>query len=72
MIFEYYQDKDNRDARYKELLAQGRNVFRSTAASQKLHPQYVRDFKGPEKNETGFGNTVYKTLFKNLYIVEEV
>ena len=70
-IRERYQSKANRDARYKELKAQGVKAFRSTTGPQQIHPQYVEDFVGPEKNDTGFGNTVYKTYFKNLYVVEE-
>lgn len=26
--------------------------------------------RGPEKNDTGFGNTVYKTYFAVIYVVE--
>jgi len=69
---EAYMNRKNRDARYRELTNQyGKsNVSRSSIRNQLLHPQYVVDFTGPEKNDTGFGNTVYKTYFKALYIVE--
>jgi hypothetical protein len=67
-----FMDKAKRDARYFELKAEGRNLRRSTTGPQQIHPQYVEDFTGCEKDDTGFGNTVYKTYFKNLYLVEEV
>ena len=56
--------------RARELRAQGYNVKRSSLRNQLLHPQYVDDFTGPERADTGFGNTVYKTLFGVLYIIE--
>ena len=69
-IRELYQDKAKRDARAKELKAQGLNVVRSTTGPQQIHPQYVEDYVGAAKLDTGFGNTVYKTGFSNLYKVE--
>ncbi len=71
-IRELYQDKANRDARYKELKAQGIEAKRSTTGPQQIHPQYVDDYEGAAKYDTGFGNTVYKTYFKNLYKVETI
>lgn len=70
-ILEYYISKEKRDARYKELkqLCYS-NIRRGTTGPQYLHPMYVTDFEGPEKHDTGFGNTVYKTYFKNLYKVK--
>jgi hypothetical protein len=70
-IRETYQDKAKRDARWKELKERGVNCFRRTTGPSYVHPMYIRDFSGPEKQDTGFGNTVYKTFFKNLYVVEE-
>ena len=69
---ELYQSKEKRDARYKELLAAGKKVRRRSTGPQQIHPAYVEDFEGPEKADTGFGNVVYKTYFKQLYCVEEV
>jgi hypothetical protein len=69
-IRELYQDKAKRDMAYKELKSQGRMVHRRTTGPQLIHPQYVADFTGPEKYDTGLGNMVYKTYFKNLYVVE--
>ncbi len=71
-IRELYISKDLRDLRNKELKAKGINTFRRSTGPQYIHPQYIKDFVGPEKLDTGFGNTVYKTYFKNLYAVEEV
>jgi hypothetical protein len=69
-IREMYQDKTKRDARAKELKQQGLEVTRRSTGVCLLHPQYVTDFTGPEKHDTGLGNRVYKTYFKNLYVVE--
>lgn len=69
-----FQSKQNRDEKFKAVKAADKhNRFRKySIRSQLLHPQYVEDFTGPEKNETGFGNTVYKTHFGVLYGIEEV
>lgn len=69
---ELFQDKEKRDARYKELRVAGKKVIRSSTGPQQIHPQYVEDYVGAAKYDTGFGNMVYKTFFKNLYVVEEV
>lgn len=71
MLREKYISKKNRDRRFKELKAQGKRVFKSTINNQQLHPQYINDFEGEEKNQTGFGNVVYKTFFPKLYLIEE-
>lgn len=72
MIREKYQSKENRDRRYKELVAlYGRErVKRSSISNQLLHPEYVNDWDGPL--ERGFGNMQYKTHFPKLYMVEVV
>ena len=64
-----FQSKANRDAEYRRLKALGMSVTRYTSRNSLLHPMYVADFKGPEKDDTGFGNTVYKTHFSVLYHV---
>ena len=63
-----FQSKENRDQAWRESGSRGR---RGTARNQQLHPQYVEDFEGPEKHDTGFGNTVYKTYFPVLYTTED-
>ncbi len=69
-IHELYQSKEKRDIRYLELKADGHKVRRGTTGPQQIHPQYVEDYEGAAKTDTGLGNTVYKTLFGQLYIVE--
>lgn len=70
MIREKYQNRANREARYKELVEQyGKDrVSRRTARNQQLHPEYINDWDGPL--ETGFGNKQYRTVFKAIYILE--
>ena len=65
-----YQSKENRDQRFRELRAEGKLPQRSSMRNQLLHPQYVEDFVGPEKQDTGFGNEVYKTYFARLYMLD--
>lgn len=65
MPSELYQKKENRDKRAKEIPGSRRSSIRG----QQLHPMYVKDFEGPEKDQTGLGNTVYKTYFPVLYEV---
>jgi len=66
-----YQSKDLRDTVYNQLVREGKSVRKTSISNQQLHPQYVADFEGAEKFDTGFGNTVYKTFFKKLYSVED-
>ena len=66
-----FQNRANRDQKYQELKAAGRNVYRTVLRNQLLHPQYVEDFEGPAKHDTGFGNQVYKTYFSRLYLINE-
>ncbi len=73
MIREKYISKELRDARYKELKAQGKSVYKSVAKGQCLHPAYVADFADKAiQADNGFGNTHYQTYFSKLYIVEEI
>lgn len=60
MIHELYQNRKKRDERASQLKGQGYTVKRGSIRNQLLHPQYVEDFVGPEKDET---------LFSVLYIV---
>ena len=70
-IRETYQDKANRDKRFRELKAQGLNPRRSSHAGQNLHPMYVQDYgHAISAEDKGFGNTLYQTYFAHLYIVE--
>jgi len=60
-----FMSREKRDAAWKEHGGQ-----RGTVTGQQLHPMYVEDFEGPEKNQTGLGNTVYKTYFAKLYTLD--
>ena len=66
-----YMNLKNRNKKVKELREiYGRDAVKvSTSNDQLIHPQYIDDFEGPEKTDTGIGNTVYKTYFKSLYHV---
>lgn len=73
MIDELYQDKTNRDKRAKELQAQGYKVKRYHTGTQLIHPQYITDYhRKLTSEECGYGNTIYKTYFDNLYGVRIV
>ncbi len=68
-----YMKRENRDAKARELRAEGREVKKSSMRNQNMHPMYVIDY--PDRavaNDTGFGNTVYQTLFGVIYMVAEV
>jgi len=62
----------NRNARAKELRAKGYIVNVFTMSNQQLHPMYIEDWEGEEKNDTGFGNTVYRTSVAKLYCLHAV
>jgi hypothetical protein len=64
---ELYISKAKRDARAKQLKAEGHLVRRGTVRNQQLHPQYIEDFEGAL--ETGFGNTQYQMSWSVLYEV---
>jgi len=69
---ETYMRKENRDARYRELKAQGKKVKKTSIRNQLLHPQYVKDWPNElSAEDKGFGNTIYKTPFSVLYMVSE-
>lgn len=70
MILESYLNLKTRNARAKQLKQEGYKVSVRTSRNQQIHPQYIVDWKGPEKNDTGFGNTVYKTFVSKLYCIE--
>ena len=63
-----YQNKANRDRAFKMVKAAGLNARRSTTRNQQLHPEHIEDYVG--KIETGFGNTMYETVFPVLYVLE--
>jgi hypothetical protein len=66
-----YMNEGKRDEAYRTLVNGGnRYVRRGTVTNQELHPMYVEDFEGPEKEQTGLGNTVYRTFFSELYTLD--
>jgi hypothetical protein len=60
----------SREKRDKAWVESGKKGIRGRDLRQQLHPQYVEDFEGPEKEQTGLGNTVYKTYFAVLYTID--
>lgn len=67
-----YQSRRLRDAHYRELRKQGVSadrLRRYSMRNQCVHPMYIEDY--PKQGlDTGYGNTVYKTLFGSLYCLE--
>ena len=65
---ENYMYQENRNKKVKELRNKGYVVRKTSIRNQLLHPAYVKDYPNQsEKNDNGFGNTLYKTYFKSLY-----
>jgi len=68
MLHPNFMKKENRDQYVRELKVQGRTVRKTSIRNQQLHPQYVADYPVQlNKEDCGFGNTIYKTLFAVLY-----
>lgn len=69
-----YAIKANRDNKYNQLKSAGVAAIRRTASNQSLHPMYVDDANETEHanaaKDTGFGNSVYRTFWPKLYIVD--
>lgn len=73
MIRENFQTQLNRDARYKELKAQGLKLKRTSFGPCELHPMYIKDWQFElTAEDKGFGNGIYKTYFAKIYTVTEV
>lgn len=65
-------NQKTRNAVVKDLKSKGVNVRRTSTGTCLLHPQYVVDYEKERgikltDADKGFGNTIYKTGFKNLY-----
>ena len=67
-----YKHKANRDAKAKELKAEGRLVKKSSSRNQCIHPQYIEDEDPGLRQQTGMGNPAYKTLYPVIYHVEVI
>lgn len=68
-----FMNKANRDAAYKQAGNRGR---RSSISNQLLHPMYVEDYEQETgrkltQADKGFGNTIYKTHFSKLYLLDD-
>ncbi len=66
-----FMTKENRDAAFEVLKAEGKKCKRSSSGLTLIHPQYVEDFPDQSiKADNGFGNAHYKTRFEKLYSLE--
>ena len=76
-IRECFMNLANRNKRFKELQQEGyTNLKKRSHRGQIMHPQYIKDYTqetGIKLNSSncGIGNTIYKTLFPVIYIIEE-
>lgn len=60
-----------RNAKAKELISQGYKIRKSSIRDQEVHPMYVDDYAGTlVPKDAGFGNIMYKTYFKVLYLID--
>lgn len=64
-----FSTKQLRDSRWQTMShAERLGHKRFSTGPQQIHPMYVEDQRDtPAGRDTGFGNTVYKTYFANLY-----
>ena len=69
-----YMNIKNRNAKAKELIAQGYKIRKSSIRGQEVHPEYVDDYEQSVRHlsaeDRGFGNIMYKTYFKVLYLID--
>lgn len=64
-----FSNKENRDRAYKQLVDAGYQVRRTVHNNQLIHPEYIEDYSG--NIETGYGNTMYRTGFSKLYVIDK-
>ena len=62
-----YKNRENRDAEAKRLKEEGCYVKKYSIRNQRLHPEYVEDEVEYLREQTGFGNTLYRTFYNVLY-----
>lgn len=63
--------REKRDEAYRVARGNTRGkLVRGTVKGQQLHPMYIEDWEGPEKDQTGLGNTVYKMYHAKLYSLD--
>lgn len=62
-----FKSRETRDNVWRQ---EGMIGSRGSVNNQQLHPMYIEDWAGPEKNETGLGNPHYKMHHNKLYTLE--
>lgn len=71
-----YMNKTNRDSAWKKIpKVERKNYVRTSFRNQLMHPMYVEDYEDEmgiqlTDADKGFGNEIYMTHFKVLYIIE--
>ena len=68
MFTKLFQNRENRDIAFREAVAKGLRVRRTSTHNQLIHPMYVEDVNS---GDTGPDNLIYKTHFSVLYGIEE-
>ena len=64
----HFMNKENRDKAFILVKQAGLNARKTTSSNQRIHPEYIEDYKGTI--ETGFGNSMYNMNFSKLYNLE--
>ena len=62
-----YKNRENRDAEARRLKQESCSVKKYSIRNQQLHPEYVEDEAEYLREQTGFGNTIYRTFYNVLY-----
>ena len=75
-MHELYLNQKTRNKRFKELQEQGLKIRKTTTRNQQLHPEYIHDYEQETgikltAEDKGFGNNIYQTYFKVLYVIDE-
>ena len=70
-----FMNKNNRNNYFKNM-PNKEQYRKSSIRGQSVSPHYIKDYEKEtnhvlSNNEKGFGNTLYKTLFLVLYMIEE-
>ena len=67
-----FKNRTNREIKAMCLKKEGYQIKKYSVRNQQLHPQYVEDESDYLRQQTGFGNTVYKSLYSVLYGVKTI
>ncbi len=70
-----FMSKARRDAEFKRLGGTKAGYKKTSHTNQLLHPMYVEDYAQEtgivlSEAEKGFGNSIYQTYFKCVYILD--